>query len=170
MWNSIRNDVLNGLRQSVHTGRLVITGISLGGALSCLSYVDIARSGIFNNVEIVTFGAPRVGNSVWAQWFDQLTPSTRYFIKADPIAFLPRCLTPICNYKQTGTAYICDKGQQTCTKKVASEEENEAESENYINALIETINEHYSEEDGDVDGIIDHITGYKKIRQFTQVG
>lgn len=50
MWNSIRGDVLEGLRQSVHTGRLVITGISLGGALSCLSYVDIARSGIFSNV------------------------------------------------------------------------------------------------------------------------
>lgn len=71
MWNAIRTDILNDLKKSVHTGRLIITGISLGGALSCLSYVDIAKSGIFKNVEIVTFGAPRVGNKVWAEWFDK---------------------------------------------------------------------------------------------------
>ncbi len=50
MWNTIRADVLEGLKKSVHTGRLIITGISLGGALSCLSYVDIAKLGIFQNV------------------------------------------------------------------------------------------------------------------------
>lgn len=50
MWNSIKDTTLDGLKKSVHTGRLIITGISLGGALSCLSYVDIAKSGIFQNV------------------------------------------------------------------------------------------------------------------------
>jgi len=47
MWNTIRADVLKGLKETVHTGRLIITGISLGGALTVLSYVDIASSGIF---------------------------------------------------------------------------------------------------------------------------
>lgn len=50
MWNTIRADVLEGLKQNAHTGRLIITGISLGGALSCLSYVDIAKSGVFTNI------------------------------------------------------------------------------------------------------------------------
>ena len=109
MWNTIRADVLAGLRKTAHTGRLIITGISLGGALACLSYVDIANAGIFSNIEIITFGAPRVGNRKWADWFDSITRSTRYYIKGDPIAVLPRCLTLICNYKQTGTGYACDK-------------------------------------------------------------
>lgn len=118
MWNTIRPDVLKGLRENAHTRRLIITGISLGGALSCLSYVDIIKAEIFDSVEIITFGAPRVGNRKWANWFDYLTSSTtywRYFIARDPIAFLPRCLTPICNYKQTGQSIRCTKGDQTCT-------------------------------------------------------
>jgi hypothetical protein len=37
-----------------------------------------------------------------------------------------------------------------------------------MNNLAESINEHSSEEDN-VDGIIDHITGYKKIIDFTLI-
>lgn len=44
MWNRIRSDVLSGLRKYVHTRRLVVTGISLGGALAELSFVDIQAS------------------------------------------------------------------------------------------------------------------------------
>ncbi len=124
MWNTIREDVLKGLQNSAHTGRLIITGISLGGALTCLSYVDIAKSGIFANTEVITFGAPRVGNRKWANWFDTQTRSTRYFIKADPIAFLPRCLTPVCNYKQTGQGYVCNKNTQICTLKASADADN----------------------------------------------
>ncbi len=47
MWGKIRDDVINDLKKSVHTGRLVITGISLGGGLAVISYVDIVRSGLF---------------------------------------------------------------------------------------------------------------------------
>ena len=34
----------------------------MGGGLAVLSYVDIAKSGLFDNIEVITFGAPRVGN------------------------------------------------------------------------------------------------------------
>ena len=50
MWNSIRNDTYDDLVASSHTGRLIITGISLGGGLSVLSYVDIKHSQIFDNI------------------------------------------------------------------------------------------------------------------------
>lgn len=168
MWNSIKADTLNGLKKSVHTGRLIITGISLGGALSCLSYVDIAKSGIFENIEVITFGAPRVGNKAWAEWFDKQTPSTRYYIKADPIAVLPRCLTLICNYHQTGTPVVCNKNTQTCKVKVNGEDDEEPTAMEYMDALATAVQEHYTEEQfEDVDGIIDHITGYKKIKDYT---
>lgn len=70
MWNSIRKDTYDDLEASAHTGKLIITGISLGGGLSCLSYVDIKKEEIFDDIEIITFGAPRVGNKKWAAWFD----------------------------------------------------------------------------------------------------
>ena len=37
-----------------------------------------------------------------------------------------------------------------------------------MNNLAESINEHYSEDDN-VDGIIDHVTGYKKLIDFTLI-
>lgn len=109
MWNSIKEDTLKDLRASSHTNRLLITGISLGGGLAAISYVDILHSNIFQNVEIVTFGAPRVGNSKWSKWLDDQLNTERYFIKGDPIAVLPVCLTPLCNYKQTGSGIKCNK-------------------------------------------------------------
>ena len=67
MWNKIRQQTLDGLRQHVKlTRRLIITGISLGGGLACLSYVDVKFMEDFDNVEVITFGAPRVGNKKWA--------------------------------------------------------------------------------------------------------
>ena len=122
MWNSIKNDVLQGLKERAHTNRLIITGISLGGGLSCLSFVDINQAKIFDTIEIITFGAPRVGNKQWAEWFDKQTNSTRIYIKRDPIAFLPRCITPLCNYKQNGQAIVCNLNAKTCQTKSKSEE------------------------------------------------
>jgi hypothetical protein len=90
MWNSIKNDFLQGLKQRAHTNRLIIT--SLGGGLSCLSFVDINQAKIFDSIEIITFGSPRVGNKQWAEWFDKQTKSTRIFIADDPFSALPRCL------------------------------------------------------------------------------
>jgi esterase/lipase len=47
MWNSIKEDTFRDLRASAHTNRLLITGISLGGGLAAISYVDILQSNIF---------------------------------------------------------------------------------------------------------------------------
>ena len=174
MWNSIRSYTLEELKKHEHTGHLIITGISLGGALTCLSYVDIEQSGIFDKIELVTFGAPRVGNRAWADWFDQKITVNRYFIKNDPIASLPICLTLLCNYKQPGIPIVCKKNLQECSVKNAKEyEENSTFSvEELANAIASGVEEHYAHEydEGEsVGGIIDHITGYKKIRDYTLV-
>ena len=50
MWNSIRNYTLEELKKYNHTPRLIITGISLGGGLAVLSYVDIVHAQIFDNI------------------------------------------------------------------------------------------------------------------------
>lgn len=123
MWEKIRSDVIAGLRKQVHTKRLIITGISLGGGLAAISFVDIQASKEFENVEVITFGAPRVGNKKWAKWFDSITTSTRIYIRRDPIAFLPRCLTLLCNYRQTGNPIVCYPGKNECRCKNKSVED-----------------------------------------------
>ena len=50
MWNIIRNDPYDDLERSSHTGHLIITGISLGGGLASISYVDIRATGIFKDI------------------------------------------------------------------------------------------------------------------------
>lgn len=168
MWNSIRSDVLKGLKETTHTGRLIITGISLGGALAVLSYVDIATSGLFDNVEIITYGAPRVGNKKWAEWFDTKTKSLRYFIKGDPIAVLPRCLTLICNYGQTGTPINCNENTQICT--LNREDDTKFTPVGILSKLSNAVKEHYMEDEEDVEGgIISHINGYKNLYNYTEV-
>lgn len=117
MWESIRADVISDLKKYVHTTRLIITGISLGGGLACLSFIDIKASGEFNNLEVITFGSPRVGNKKWATFFNSLTEATRIYIYQDPINLLPRCLTPLCNYSPVGKPVVCYPKQEECDFK-----------------------------------------------------
>lgn len=73
MWGTIRDDVMGDLRtMKAQTGLdfLYVTGISLGGGLAGISYIDINQASIFSKVRVITFGAPRVGNKYWAAHFD----------------------------------------------------------------------------------------------------
>lgn len=112
MWNTIRQNVTNDLRiiqKQTNLDTLHITGISLGGGLAGISFIDLRVYDVFKNLHVTTFGAPRVGNKKWAEFFDQITgnKSYRYIVKGDPIVVMPRCLTLLCNYKQTGVQIVC---------------------------------------------------------------
>ena len=71
--------------------QIYITGISLGGGLSVISYIDIKNSAIFDKVDVYTYGAPRVANKNYAENFDNLTGNRtkRYIVKGDPVVVLP---------------------------------------------------------------------------------
>ncbi len=100
---------LRDIKKSTKLTTLLITGISMGGGLSVISFIDINHAEIFEVVKITTFGAPRVGNKHWAAHFDLITGrrSRRFYIKDDPIIVLPRCLTLLCTYRQTGIGIVC---------------------------------------------------------------
>ena len=69
MWTTIREEVIsdmNELHQHFKFETLHITGISLGGGLATIAYMDIAQFTNFNYLKVTTFGAPRVGNKYWA--------------------------------------------------------------------------------------------------------
>jgi hypothetical protein len=170
MWNSIRKQVYEDLVASSHTKHLIITGISLGGGLSMISYVDINHLQLFDKIEIITFGAPRVGNANWAKWLEtQVEPDPVHVcIKGDPICVMPRCLTPICNYKHSGVGYSCNKNTETCTPTGRQEYEWESSD---VQELVKNVIESFAEEqdENEVGGIIDHITGYKKLKNYAWV-
>lgn len=76
MWEKIKMDVFRDLREiqlQTKLNLLYITGISLGGGLSVISYIDINQQKIFPTVKVTTYGAPRVGNKNWADHFDSIT-------------------------------------------------------------------------------------------------
>ena len=169
MWNLIRNDTYDDLQRSSCTGHLIITGISLGGGLASISYVDIKNTGIFQKIEIITFGSPRVGNENWANWFNQQLLSERYYIKNDPIAILPFCITKlICNYKQVGIPIQCNKNKEECHSKPIEYEDKFSPKE-AIEDLTAAMKEYGLNEDDDLGGLLDHLYGYPKIKEYTLI-
>jgi hypothetical protein len=169
MWGSIRTDVFNDLRtMKAQTGLdfLYITGISLGGGLSGISFIDINEAKIFSKVRVITFGAPRVGNKYWAAHFDEITNTTsrRYIVSGDPIVVLPRCLTLLCTYRQTGIKIVCYENKQLCIQEAEipdPDDEFKIRMERlkrsfYIDSDIRNMR-----------SIMDHVDGYPKIYNFT---
>lgn len=66
--------------------RLLLTGHSLGGAAATLAgarFIDIGVDP--NQIEVITFGAPAVGNAAFAEKFDPVLKLTRVVIAGDPI-------------------------------------------------------------------------------------
>lgn len=57
--------------------RLYVTGYSLGGALACLCAMDPAIRKYASSVRLYTFGAPRVGNPLFAEALSKRTASCR---------------------------------------------------------------------------------------------
>jgi hypothetical protein len=122
MWEKIKLDVVRDLREirlQTQLDTLYITGISLGGGLAVISYIDINHENIFQKVKVTTYGAPRVGNKHWAEYFDGITngKTRRYQVEGDPIVVLPRCLTLLCTYRQTGIKIVCKEALQMCTQE-----------------------------------------------------
>lgn len=170
MWESIREDVEKDLiimKNSTGIETLYITGISLGGGLAVLSYIDIAHENLFDDIRVLTYGAPRVGNNQWAAHFDKITAKSmkRYFIKGDPIVVMPRCLTLLCTYEQTGLSIVCHEDDAECIQSGLPDTAEYEEAR-----AIERRNRFKIDSDlRSVQGIVDHIEGYPKIYNFTLV-
>ena len=122
-----------------------ITGISLGGGLAVISYIDINEKKIFSKVKVTTFGAPRVGNKYWAAHFDLITQgiTKRYIVSGDPIVVLPRCLTLLCTYRQTGIKIVCYEDLQLCRQEVEiPDDDDEVKAIRHLTKDIMGTNEH----------------------------
>jgi hypothetical protein len=74
---------------------LIITGHSLGAAVAPLFYAEVAKTELKEQVQfpVYTFGQPRVGNDVYAKWFEgQIEDAGEWYRVVhnnDPVPHLP---------------------------------------------------------------------------------
>ncbi len=168
MWETIKLDVLGDLKEmkgATGIETLYITGISLGGGLSVISYIDINKAAIFKDVKITTYGAPRVGNKYWAEHVDVISgkKARRFYIKDDEVVVLPRCLTLLCTYRHTGVGIICTKDNSVCQLETAQPEENPIESMIHAKKHLSALKDANKE----VGNIVDHINNYPQLYNYT---
>lgn len=165
MWETIQEDVLadlTAIRKQSGLKKIYITGISLGGGLSTISFIDVLNSKIFDDVKVINYGSPRVANKYYAAFFDEKTNNSakRFIVKGDPIVVLPECLTLLCNYKHTGSQYVCVEEEAICRGGLPV-------PESFFQKLEWRVRADPSQKN--LGSIVDHIYGYKKIYNFTVV-
>jgi len=78
------------LRAAHPRGPTYILGHSMGGALAHLAALDLRAAFDPEDLRVFTFGSPRVGNSVFSEFFDQrVAQSWRFTHNRDAVPSLP---------------------------------------------------------------------------------
>lgn len=92
---------LTDLLMADNNSRLYLTGHSLGGAAATLTGARLISMGIHpEQVEIITFGAPAVGNAAFATKFEPVLHLTRVVNSGDTVTGILQAL--VGGYKQFG--------------------------------------------------------------------
>ncbi|XP_022138095.1 lipase isoform X2 [Momordica charantia] len=69
---------------------IMVTGHSMGGAMAAFCGLDLAVNYKAQNVQVMTFGQPRIGNSVFASFYSNIVPNTfRVTHEHDIVPHLP---------------------------------------------------------------------------------
>jgi len=69
---SLKDDMLAKVSARLHShpnSKVLVTGHSFGGAMATLAAIDLVKAGY--KVDLITFGAPRVGNTQFSQYADE---------------------------------------------------------------------------------------------------
>ncbi|XP_047322295.1 lipase-like [Impatiens glandulifera] len=90
---TVRPAVLNAIRRAKEAHGnidLLITGHSMGGAMAAFCALDLKISGETGNIQVMTFGQPRIGNAAFASHYIQRVPRTiRVTHEHDIVPHLP---------------------------------------------------------------------------------
>lgn len=90
---TIRTSVLNAVAKAQEFyGDLdvIVTGHSMGGAMASFCGLDLKVSNTSQNVQVITFGQPRIGNAAFATYFGKTLPNTiRVTNRRDIVPHLP---------------------------------------------------------------------------------
>lgn len=101
-YESVRNQLMVLLTDvamtQVNIKHVLITGHSLGGALASLCVVDVCA--LFENISVVTFGAPQVGNATWTALVKNLVPPQKMIRVTTMFDPVPRSLGTIFSHPE----------------------------------------------------------------------
>ncbi|XP_022722659.1 lipase-like isoform X2 [Durio zibethinus] len=76
---TIRPGILNSIKEAKEFyGDLdiMVTGHSMGGAMASFCALDLSVNHEAKNVQVITFGQPRIGNAAFASYYGKLVPNT----------------------------------------------------------------------------------------------
>ncbi|XP_024022630.1 lipase isoform X1 [Morus notabilis] len=76
---TIRSGILNAVKRAKeYYGdiNIIVTGHSMGGAIAAFCGLDLVVNGNAQNVQVITFGQPRIGNAVFATYYHRLLRNT----------------------------------------------------------------------------------------------
>ncbi|CBI26104.3 unnamed protein product, partial [Vitis vinifera] len=90
---TIRPGVLNAVkraREIYGNVPIMVTGHSMGGAMASFCGLDLIVNHEAENVQVMTFGQPRIGNAVFVSYYSELVPNTiRVTNEHDIVPHLP---------------------------------------------------------------------------------
>ncbi len=79
---------------------------------------------------------------------------------------MPRCLTLLCTYRQTGIQIVCRE-----TEAICRQEDYIPDDDDEFTSVVKHLTKHLVEEplDRKIESIMDHVDGYPKIYNFSLV-
>uniref|UniRef100_A0A7C8YPZ0 Triacylglycerol lipase n=2 Tax=Opuntia streptacantha TaxID=393608 RepID=A0A7C8YPZ0_OPUST len=89
----LRPGVINGVKRAKEFFgdlQIFVIGHSMGGAMAAICALDLTVHHNMTNVQVTTYGQPRIGNAVFASYYSQLLPNTiRITHEHDMVPHLP---------------------------------------------------------------------------------
>ncbi|KAK6913805.1 Fungal lipase-like domain [Dillenia turbinata] len=76
---TLRPGVLNAVKRAKELYgdiSIMVTGHSMGGAMAAFCALDLTVNNEAKNVQVTTFGQPRIGNAVFVSYYSKLVPNT----------------------------------------------------------------------------------------------
>ena len=109
IYESLRRAVLDAVAEVLADhpdAEFRFAGHSMGGTQAILLAVDVRLTYPNKDVVVYNYGSPRVGDSTFAQYYNQLCPKTvRVVHAADPVTIVPPSAWPF-QYKHVGRSYL----------------------------------------------------------------
>ncbi|XP_073123627.1 lipase-like [Henckelia pumila] len=76
---SLRSGVLNAVKKAKQfygDTKIMVTGHSMGGAMAAFCGLDLQLSFGEQDIQVMTFGQPRIGNAAFAEYYSKVVPNT----------------------------------------------------------------------------------------------
>lgn len=113
---------------------LILTGHSLGGAVAVLLGSRLQCMGVSpKNLEVVTFGAPAVGNQAFVDEYGSKVKHTRYTMSGDPVHSMLQMLKA--GYVQSGEEIKCKRNDNSHRFSHSMSEYLDYSIRNYLDVL-----------------------------------